>query len=132
MPVPMDHAPLHRFTLRFASATREAAFAQDYFRRSLILVRLAILIGCGQLALFGFLDSAMITDGLAGVRLVRFTACALILALFGVTYTRHFTVRSMQGIVGLVPFVAGVAVSVMALIGQDPNGYYDYYAGLML
>ncbi len=132
MPTSTDHARLHPVTLRFASPVREAAFAQDYFRRSLILVRLAILLGCGQLALFGLLDAAMITDGLGSIRLVRFTACALILALFGVTFTRAFTVRSMQGIVGLVPLVAGVAVSAMALLGQDPNGYYDYYAGLML
>ena len=132
MALPLDQASIHPITLRFASAEREAAFSQDYFRRSLLLVRLAILLGCAQFALFGFLDGAMISEGLAEVRAVRVVVCLVILLLFGATFTRRFTARTMQGVVALVPLAGGTAVSAMALLGQDPNGYYDYYAGLML
>ncbi len=128
----MDDASLHPLTLRFASPALEASFLDDYFRKSVRLVRLAILLGFGQYALFGFLDAAMIPDSVMEIRTIRIVVCAVILGLFGVTYTRRFTVRSMQGIVSLVPLVAGIGVSVMAFVGQDPNGYYDYYAGLML
>ncbi|MEP0547889.1 MAG: PP2C family protein-serine/threonine phosphatase [Rhodothermales bacterium] len=128
----MDHAALHPLTLRFASPDREASFRRDYYRKSVRLVRLAILLGCGQYALFGFLDAVMIPDSLAEVRVIRVVVCSLLLVLLGVTYTRAFTARTMQRIVSLVPLVAGIGAAVLAYVGQDPNGYYDYYAGLML
>lgn len=128
----MDDGRLHLLTLRFASPAREAAFQEDYFRRSVRPVRLAILVGFGQYALFGLLDSVMVPDSAPVIRIVRVVVCAVLLGLLGLTFTRHFTARSMQRIVGLVPFVGGLGVPLMAYLGQDANNYYDYYAGLML
>lgn len=128
----MDDSSLHPLTLRFASPEREAQFAKDYFRKSVRLVRLAILIGCGQFALFGFLDAAMVPDSAGEVRLLRVVVCLVLLALFGLTYTRHFRPRTMQPFISLVPIVAGVGVTVLALIAQNENAYYDYYAGMMI
>jgi len=128
----MDDHSLHPLTLRFTSPEREAQFARDYFRKSARLVRLAILIGCGQFALFGFLDAAMIPDSFGAVREIRVLVCLMLLALFGLTYTRHFRPGTMQHFVSLVPFVAGFGVAALALVAQDENAYYDYYAGLMI
>jgi uncharacterized membrane protein YkgB len=128
----MDDPSLHPVTLRFASAQREVQFARDYFRKSVRLVRLAILIGCGQFALFGLLDAAMIPDSVGATRVIRVAVCLVLLGLAALTYTRHFRPRTMQPLVSLVPLVAGVGVAALALVAQDENAYYDYYAGLMI
>lgn len=128
----MDDSSLHPVTLRFASDKREAQFARDYFRKSVRLVRLAILIGCGQFALFGLLDAAMIPGSADEARVIRAVVCLVLLGLVALTYTRHFRPSTMQRIVSLVPLVAGVGVAALAFVAQDENAYYDYYAGLMI
>jgi hypothetical protein len=128
----MDDSSLHPLTLRFTSPEREAQFTRDYFRKSARLVRLAILIGCGQFALFGFLDAAMVPDSVGEARLIRVVVCLVLLALFGLTFTRRFRPATMQPLVSLVPLVAGAGVTALALVAQNENAYYDYYAGLMI
>ena len=74
----------------------------------------------------------MIPDSAAEARAIRVVVCLLVFGLLGLTYTRAFTVRTMQAVVSIVPLVAGVGVSALALVGQNQNAYYDYYAGLMI
>ncbi|MDX1530002.1 MAG: SpoIIE family protein phosphatase [Rhodothermales bacterium] len=128
MPAPR----LHLLTLRFSTPRREAAFRVDYFRQSARLVRWAVLLGCVQYALFGLLDAAMVPESAGTIRVIRAVVCGLLLGFIGFTYTRRFTPRSMQAAIAVVPVIGGAGLAVMAFVGQDPNAYYDYYAGLML
>ena len=129
----MDHASLHPLTLRFASPAREASFLDDYFRKSVRLVRLAILLGFGQYALFGFLDAAMIPDSVMEIRTIRIVVCAVLLGLLGGdVHARASRSGRCSGSSASSRSSPASGSSVMAYVGQDPNGYYDYYAGLML
>jgi signal transduction histidine kinase len=122
---------INPFTLRFRSDYLEAAFFADYARRSVVLVRAALFLGFFQLALFGLLDRLMVPEAFRDILIVRGVACAVVLGFIAYTYAPAFR-RRMQAVLVGPPLAAGLAVAVMAVVGQQSNDYYDYYAGLIL
>ena len=127
----MQRARFHPLTLRFSSDYLEAAFHVDYVRRSLILVRWALVLGLVQYAGFGLLDRALVPSSYLEVRMIRITVCVL-LAL-GVAYTFAPSFRkTMQAALAVTPLVGGFGVVSMVFFCQTVDGYYQYYVGLML
>jgi len=131
-PPPLLTARIHPATLRFASPRREAAFREDYFRSSLWLTRGGLLLGAVMYGLFGWLDVAMVPDAAPYLHFIRAAVCTYIAGVLALTFTRGFGVRNWQVIVSSVPLAAGLGVATFVGVGQDLNGYYDYYAGQML
>lgn len=127
----MSTTSVHPFSLRFASDYVEAAFQVEYARRSLLLVRWALVLGLMQYAGFGLLDRWLVPSSLMEVRLVRLGAC-LALAL-GIVYTfaPSFQKR-MQVALAVVPLIGGLGVVAMVAVAQTADGYYQYYVGLTL
>jgi signal transduction histidine kinase len=122
----------HPLTLRFAAPYLEAAFQADYTRRSLVLVRWALLLGIVQYAGYGLLDRWMVPVATGQVRAVRVAVCAVIaLGLLG-TFAPRFFRRWMQAVVVVPPAVAALGVAAMAWLAQSSEMYYHYHAGVML
>jgi len=91
-----------------------------------------VLLGVLQYAAFGLLDSSMVPESAAAAMTVRAIVCSLLLSWIGFSFSGVFNSRTMQPALALVPLIAGAGVAALALVAQDPSGYYDYYAGLML
>src|SRR5690606_812282 len=127
----MDTPRLHPLTLRFTPTSLEAAFGEDYTRRSLLLVRWALVLGLVQYATFGILDPLMVPDSFEAVRVIRIGVCAFLGLAIGYTFAPSFP-RRMQPVLASVALVGGFGVVAMTAVAQSPNGYYDYYAGVML
>ena len=139
----MATAPLHPLSLRFASASTEAAFLTDYERRSRGLVRAGLVLGLVQYAGFGFLDPYVAPVAFGEVRAVRVVVCALVaLAIVG-TFVEGLRRRSVPSVVAALAGGLGVAVmewAVQRAVGTAAappaggllilDGYY--YSGLML
>jgi len=127
----MPAGSMHPLSLRFSSPYVEAAFQTDYTRRSILLVRAALLLGFGQFALFGLLDRVMVPETFRTIQLIRAAGCALLLICIAGTFTDAFR-RRMQAALVLPPLIIGAAITTMLVVGQGADGYYDYYAGLIL
>ncbi|MEM8556240.1 MAG: ATP-binding protein [Bacteroidota bacterium] len=106
---------LRPLTLRFLSPPVEEAFRAEYARQSLRQVRLVLLVGLVQFAAFGFVDAAVVPDGLRYTLPIRAVGCAALAAAFAASFTPWF-LRRMQAVVGAATFTAGVGlVSIIAL-----------------
>src|SRR5690606_34919687 len=122
----MPAGSMHPLSLRFSSPYVEAAFQTDYTRRSILLVRAALLLGFGQFALFGLLDRVMVPETFRTIQLIRAAGCALLLICIAGTFTDAFR-RRMQAALVLPPLIIGAAITTMLVVGQGADGYYDYY-----
>jgi len=126
----MAEATLHPLTLRFASPFMEAMFRADHARRSVRLARGAVVLGLVQFLVFGLLDKVMIPEAYREIQLIRAGAAALILGCLVMTFAPWFE-RRMQWVLVGPPLIAGLAVTMMAVVGQASQ-YYHYYVGLIL
>ncbi|NOY83176.1 MAG: hypothetical protein GXP31_19455 [Kiritimatiellaeota bacterium] len=122
-----------RLTLRFMGEDRhlEQPFLEDYFNRSIRLLRFFLLAGCLFYAAFGILDAVAIPAVKLQCWTIRYlVVCPMILALWALSFTRAFK-NYWQAVVSLAVFIAGVGIIAMAAIAPPP-GNADYYAGLIL
>ncbi len=122
-----------RLTLRFQGEDRclEQPFLEDYFNRSVRLLRFFLLAGLAYYALFGILDAIAIPAVKVQCWTIRYLiVCPMVLALWALSFTRGFE-KYWQAAVTLMVFIAGMGIIAMAAIAPPP-GNADYYAGLIL
>ncbi|GAB5520923.1 MAG: hypothetical protein RhofKO_31740 [Rhodothermales bacterium] len=112
---------LHPITLRFTSPAVEEAFQAEYARQSLRQVRLVLLVGIVQFAAFGFVDAAVVPDGLRYMLSVRAVGCAVMAAAFAASFTPWFLAR-MQTAVGAATFTAGVGLVIIIALSWHYGG----------
>ncbi|MDX1419332.1 MAG: ATP-binding protein [Rubricoccaceae bacterium] len=133
---------LHPLSLRFSAPAVESAFRADYVRRSLLLMRLALVLGLAQYAAFGALDAWVAGAAVESVRAIRVVVCVALALGIGAT----FVVPQRFALVpaAVVALLGGLGVAGMTAAVQHahhlaghaldaplaPNGYY--YAGVML
>ena len=87
----------------------------EYARRSLRQVRLVLLVGIAQFAAFGFVDAAVVPDGLQYTLSARAVGCAALAAALAASFAPWF-LRQMQAVVGAATFTTGVClVAIIAL-----------------
>jgi signal transduction histidine kinase len=122
---------VHPLTLRFSSRYLEALFQLDHARRSARLVRASLVLGLGQFLLFGLLDRVMIPEAFREIQLIRAATAVVLLGCIALTFAPWFE-RRMEAVLVIAPLVAGFAVTIMAVVGQQASQYYHYYAGLIL
>jgi len=111
----------------------EVEFYGDFFRTSLPVVRIAIILGFVLYSLFGILDIWIVPVHHEQVWLIRYAiVCPLLITAFILTF-RSIFVRIMQNLMTGISLVAGVGIVVMIAITFDSElGFRFYYAGLML
>ena len=111
----MDALPLRPLTLRFPSRPVEEAFQAAYTQQSLRQVRLVLVVGIVQFAAFGFVDAAVVPDGLRFTLSIRAIGCASLAAAFAASFAPWF-LRRMQAVVGTAVLTTGVGlVAIIAL-----------------
>jgi signal transduction histidine kinase len=135
LPLSSDSGVMHLnwFSLRFtgSSAILEEPFLQDYVIRTLLHVRIALLMGTLMYGLFGMLDALVLPLHKHVAWLIRYAfVCPAILATLAVTYIPRLH-RYLQPIMSLTIAVGGLGIVLMIIITPAPVNYY-YYAGLIL
>ena len=117
-------------TLSFEKSV-EKVFREDYFKKSLKHVRVAILLAMVYYAAFGVLDSFLVPQEKHWLWVIRYAGfCPLAFAVYLFSFSKHFE-RYMQPAIGAVVLSAGFGIIGMILIAPSP-GRYAYYAGLIL
>src|SRR5262249_38105053 len=130
-PQPSAEPRYHRLTLAFASAALEREFVADYFIRSLLQMRVALLVGVGLYALFGALDPWVMRDAVKYGWIIRYLiVCPLLLALFALTFSVRFEPLAQHALSGSV-LLGGVGI-IAEIVLSPPEGRDLYYAGIVL
>ena len=121
---------LNILTLSFP-AEIERDYKEDYFRKSIKHVRIAMLLALTFFAAFGILDSWLVPDAKTKLWFIRYVIyCPSIFALYLFSFSKHFQ-QYMQLCIALAVLLAGLSIIAMILIAPTP-GNYSYYAGLIL
>lgn len=120
---------MHPFTLRF-DGERESEFTNEYFERTLIQVRAALLLAMSLYVVFGVLDTWTAPAQMKKLWMIRGVVTPLILATFAFTYSSRF-LRYRDEILAMMTIIASVGIVVMTAV-IPPPGSYLYYAGLLL
>jgi hypothetical protein len=122
----------NRLTLAFCDDDQhlEEMFCADYFRISLQLIRVAILIGLFLYSLFGILDAMLLSEAKKIVWIIRYgVVCPTILSVYLFSFSRHFK-QYWQAALALGTLVAGLGIIGMIVLAPPLN--FSYYVGLVL
>ena len=118
----MKDAPMSLLTLRF-SGDMEQAFLDEYFPKSLMQLRVALVVGLLLFASYGILDVLIVPENKKVVAwIIRYgIVTPVALALFLFTYARLFKHVMQVALTFLVLFVAAAvtAITVIAYPGQS-------------
>ena len=127
----LSNTSWNKFSLKFKNLRLEAHYKKHTFPRLLTQSRLALLLGALMFEVYGVLDFLLIPKELLGkVTLIRTSAAAIILMMFGLTFLRLFK-RYNQQILAFVLFLTGGDLLLkMTLIEQSVFTYY--FCGLLL
>jgi serine/threonine protein kinase len=125
-----DAGRLNPVTLRFPGPV-EAEFQRYYLSASLKQMRVALTLGVGIFALFGFLDIIAIPEQRRQVWVLRYLiGCPYVLAVIAFSFTPLFK-RVHQLAIASAAAVAGVVVVIITMIVNPPVTYI-YSAGVLL
>jgi hypothetical protein len=121
---------MHPLTLRFGGEL-EAEFVKQYFARTLVQVRGALLLGLLLYTAFGVLDIWIAPHQRRALWFIRYAVVGPL--LFGViVYTYHASFeKHREHVVAAAVLVAVLGIVAMTAIIPAP-GNYLYYAGLIL
>ena len=126
----LNDIKLNILTLSFPKEI-EREYKEEYFRKSLKHVRIAMLLAITFFAVFGIMDSWLVPGAKKQLWFIRYVIyCPSILALYQFSYTKHFK-HYMQLCIALSVLLAGMSIIAMILIAPAAR-YYSYYAGLIL
>jgi tRNA A-37 threonylcarbamoyl transferase component Bud32 len=120
---------MHPLTLRF-DGEREAEFTDEYFERTLVQVRAALLLALSLYIVFGVLDTWTAPAEMKKLWIIRAVVAPLILAAFAFTYSPRF-LRYRDETLAVMTIIASIGIVVMTAV-IPPPGSYLYYAGLLL
>jgi signal transduction histidine kinase len=124
------NGPLDLLRLRFFDAGLEARFRDDFFRRSLPIVRVSLVLGILLVASFAFLDLIIVGDQRQQVFFIRFgLVCPTLALLLAATFWPGFR-GVMQLAIMAAMLVVGLGVVAMTAVIDQP-GSYLYYAGIL-
>jgi diguanylate cyclase (GGDEF)-like protein/PAS domain S-box-containing protein len=124
---------LHLLTLKFAgnSSKLEAPFLSDYYRVSLLPIRISLVLGAIFYASFGILDVVLMPEQKYTIWLIRFgIVCPVLFATLLASFSKSFE-RCMQPLLAGVFILAGGGIIYMIVIAPSPVNYF-HNAGLLL
>lgn len=125
---------LNRFTLTFSGKTKqyERAFRDDYFKQSIVPMRLALFLSFMLFGIFAFLDALMLPELKLFFWFIRFGIVSPL--LIGVILFSFFPAfkRYMQLILAATMYLGGLSIIIMTIFESKQGGNYTYYVGLLL
>lgn len=120
---------LNRITLNFSDLGMEKEFRQNYFVKSLFVIRVAVTTSIILYACFGLLDNIVSPAYSSEFLFVRFyIVIPTLLVFIGVTFLKSFR-RYWQPLMSFFLIVAGSGIIYM--LHRHPDNLY-YYGGLFL
>jgi len=127
-----DHnrLPVHPLTLSFKGPKLNKAFEENITKRSLVFVRISLLLAIALYIIFSWLDRLVTPEVVAELMSIRIASCLLFIGAIYLTYTR-WGLRNFQFMMSMVVVVGGMGIIGMILVSEATGGYY-YYAGLIL
>jgi serine phosphatase RsbU (regulator of sigma subunit) len=118
--------------LKFNDAELEKEFINDYYDKSLMTVRIALIIGIILYSLFAILDILLAPLSKTGILFIRFAIVSPgLLIVFILTFFKFFR-KYMQPILMFITLIAGLGIVAMVGITIETEIVLYYYAGLML
>ena len=122
---------LDRTPLRF-SRDLEKPFLDDYFEKSLVVIRISFVLGIALYAVFGVLDVFIAPETKNITWLIRYAiVCPLMVVSFCATWLPVF--RKIAEIDTVIaPLGAGFGIIAMITFSRDADATRYYYAGLIL
>lgn len=122
---------MNSLTLQFSGET-EKKFIQDYFHKSLLQIRLALLIGIAFYAVYGVLDALIIPELKAKVWSIRYgIVCPTLFAILCFTFTSQFR-KYMQASLSLAILTIGFGLIAMRAAFENTDYFDNVHVGLML
>jgi tRNA A-37 threonylcarbamoyl transferase component Bud32 len=117
---------MHLLTLRFDDEELEREFEDEYFTRTLIQVRLALVVGLFLYSAYGLVDAWLAYEQRWQLWLIRYLIVApAILACLALSYTSHFR-KYREPAVSLMILIAQVGIIRMTWIMPQPaSALYD-------
>ncbi|MEJ2664105.1 MAG: response regulator [Spirochaetia bacterium] len=111
----------------------ENEFYDDFFKNSLLYIRLMLILACFLYAIFGILDLWAFPLTKDTIWIIRYVfICPIILLYFTITFTPIFK-KIMFGALFLFGFIVGAGLLIFMAIAKDTEpGYHLYYAALIL
>jgi diguanylate cyclase len=127
----MKDTPFNAVTLAFADKSLENAFQQNYFKKTLFQVRMALLFACILYGMFGILDRLVIPDIKVYAWVVRLLlVCPLLLMVFIGTFSKFYR-KIMLPSLFLAGFASGAGIIAMIINAPSPSNHL-YYSGVLL
>ncbi|MCP3942822.1 MAG: PAS domain S-box protein [Desulfobacteraceae bacterium] len=124
---------LNLFTLHFSGHIKhlEKLYQRQYLKKSLLHIRITLILGCFLYAIFGVLDAILIPAEKYLIWTIRYAfVCPSILLVL--IFSRFEIVRRhIQPILAGLMVISGGGIIMMILIAPPPISY-SYYAGLIL
>ena len=125
-----DDIKLNLFTLAFPPE-QEKAFLEDYFKKSLKHVRVAMLIAIFFYGFFGILDAIIFPEVKQKLWIIRYAVfLPFVFSIFIFSFSGHFE-RYWQICTAAIILLAGLGIIQMIRIAPYPENNL-YYAGLIL
>ena len=121
---------LNPITLAFPGDLEEK-FLADYYKNSMILIRVSLLVGIFLYGFFSILDAQLVPEVKDKLWFIRFTiVLPSFLVVILLSYFPRLT-RYFQALVTITMVIASYAIIIMISIIPPPENY-SYYAGLIL
>lgn len=117
---------MHPLTLRFADRDLEKEFEEEYFTRTLIQVRWALIVGLLLYSVYGVVDSWLAPEHRYQIWLIRYVLVApAVLAGLAFSFSRHF--RKYRDLaISIVILIALIGIIGMtSIIPQPTSSLYD-------
>ncbi len=110
----------------------EREFLDDYAEKSIVTVRLALILGMILYSVFGFLDSVIAPLSRNSIWLVRFAVVVPYLAVMLALSFFSFFKKWMQVLLSITSLIAGFGILAIIIITVEEEISLYYYAGLIL
>ncbi len=121
---------LNPITLAFPGDLEEK-FLSDYYKNSMILIRISLLAGIFLYGFFSILDAQLVPEVKDKLWFIRFTiVLPSFLVVILLSYFPRLT-KYFQALVTITMIIASYAIIIMISIIPPPENY-SYYAGLIL
>lgn len=126
----MYRPPVHPVTLSFDSPDLNRKFSKYSAKRSLVFVRVSLVLAIVLYIAFAWLDPYIIPDVSSEMLVIRVLSCLIFAGATVLTYTR-LGIRHFQLLMSLVVVLGGVGIITMTQVSEATGGF-QYYAGLIL
>jgi class 3 adenylate cyclase len=119
----------HPLTLQFPGQI-EDEFLEDYFEKSIVHIRIALIVGIIVYGGFGLIDIWLLPSARSPLWFLRYGICLIAIATLRSSFLAQFRQYS-QPLLSLMVALSGLVLLALGMVA-DPSIRDDYHAGLLL